>query len=199
MESEWNPHATKSVVIARSGARLDRPDYSRKPNLSPIPGRFKSLVQLRSWASQQFPRATLVTEGLDLKAWNRIALILEDLASDWSGVAQDLGWITTRHALWEDDARGTIAAAESISGEKIAFNPHYFASPRRITKAARKGERAGIYPRGAGDARERYFISHEWGHLVLALLRRHDHGRYRRLAALFLNEPDNLRSPVDSD
>jgi hypothetical protein len=167
------------------------------PAPTPIPGRFKSWVQLRAWASHRFPRATLVTEGLGLKAWNRIAPILDGLASDWPGVANELGWITTRHPLWEADPRRTIAAAESTFGEKIAFNPFYFANPRMMAKAAKDGERDRAYPRGAKEAKEWYFVSHEWGHLVSAWLRRFDLERWLRLMALFREEPDNPQSAFD--
>ncbi len=156
------------------------------------------MLQLRSWAGERFPQATLVTEGLDLKAWNRIASVLDSLATDWPGVARELGWITTRHALWEDDPRRAIAAAESTFGEKIAFNPFYFASPRMMAKAAREGERYGAYPKGAKDAKEWYFVSHEWGHLVNAWLRRHEFERWLRLMALFRMEPDNPKSAFES-
>jgi hypothetical protein len=164
---------------------------------APAPGRFKSLVQLRTWAARRFPRATLVTEGLDLKAWNRIAPILDTLASDWPGVASQLGWITTRHPLWEDDPQGAIAAADSVVGEKIAFNPFYFRSTARIRKAVRKGSRAGWHPRGAEAAREWYIVSHEWGHIVFAWLRRHDFEKWRELVNLFATEPSDPRSPFD--
>jgi hypothetical protein len=140
-----------------------------------------------------------VTDGLDLKGWNRIAGILDDLASDWPGVATELGWITTRHSLWEDNPRGTVAAAESVSGEKLAFNPYYFASPMRIAKAASHGEQTGWYPRSAGEAREWYFVSHEWGHLVDAWLRRRDPERWRRLAAVFAIDPGDRPFSFDPE
>jgi hypothetical protein len=168
-----------------------------EPDPAPTPGRFKSWVQLRAWASRRFPRATLVTEGLDLKAWNRIAPILDELASDWPGVASELGWITTRHPLWEEDPGRAIAAAESSFGEKIALNPFYFANPRIMAKAAKSGEKDGAYPRGAKDAKERYFVSHEWGHLVSAWLRRFDLERWLRLMALFREESGNPQSAFD--
>lgn len=152
---------------------------------APAPGRFKSLVQLRAWSARRFPRATLVTERLDLKAWNRIALILDTLAADWPGVASELGWITTRHPLWEDNPTGAIGAADSIFGEKIAFNPFYFAKPKRIVQAVDRGERMGLYPVGAKDSGEWYIVSHEWGHLLNAWLRRHDRERWLLLMGLF--------------
>ncbi len=160
-----------------------RPDDSPKP--TPAPGRFKTFDQLRTWAGERFPRATLVTEGIDLKGWNRIAPVLDRLAVEWPGVALELEWITTRHVIWEDQPRRAIAAAESIFGEKIAFNPFYFANPRLMAKVAAEGERYGAYPKRAKDAKEWYFISHEWGHLVNAWLRRRDPERWVRLMALF--------------
>ncbi len=166
---------------------------------APVPGRFKSWAQLRSWGSRRFPRATLVTEGLDLKAWNRIAPILDGLASEWPGVAGELGWITTRHPFWEDNSQGAVAAADSLFGEKIAFNPYYFRSPRRIAKAVAYGDGIGLYPAGAKDVRELYFVTHEWGHLVHAGLRRHHGERWRNLMALFAVDPEDPQSPFDQD
>jgi hypothetical protein len=160
-----------------------RSDDSRKP--SPSPGRFKTFDQLRSWAAERFPRATLVTEGIDLRGWNRIARVLDRLAAEWPGVALELEWITTRHVLWEDAPRRAIAAAESLFGGKVAFNPFCFANPRLMAKVAKEGERYGTYPKGAKDAKEWYFISHEWGHLVNAWLRRRAPERWVRLMALF--------------
>jgi hypothetical protein len=165
----------------------------------PVPGRFKSLVQLRAWASRRFPRATLVTEGLDLKAWNRIAPILDGLASDWPGVAYKLGWITTRHPFWDDNSQGAIAAADSLFGEKIAFNPFYFGSAARIRKALAKGDRAGWHPKDAASVGDRYFVSHEWGHLVFAWLRRNDYERWQGLVEIFAAEPGNPQSAFDLD
>jgi hypothetical protein len=155
------------------------------------------MLQLRSWAGERFPQATLVTEGLDLKAWNRIASVLDRLATDWSGVARELGWITTRHPLWEDDVQGAIAAAESIFGEKIAFNPFYFSRSKLVAETAAYGERTGWHPAGAGSAAEEYFVSHEWGHLVHAWLRRHDRDCLQRLTSLFAIDANEPRSPVD--
>jgi hypothetical protein len=139
----------------------------------------------------------LVTEGLDLKAWNRIASILDGLASDWPGVANELGWITTKHPLWEENPRGAIGAADSVFGEKIAFNPYYLASPRRIAKTVALGEGVGLYPGGAKKAGECYFVTHEWGHLVNAWLRRHDLERWLRLMALFRTGPGATPSAFD--
>ena len=95
-----------------------------------------------------------------------IAPVLERLAIDWPGVAGELGWIMTRHPLWENKPKGAIAAAESISGEKIAFNPFYFQNLRRIRRVVRKGVREGFYPRGADRLPMDYLVSHEWPHLV---------------------------------
>jgi hypothetical protein len=170
-----------------------------EPDPGPIPGRFKSWAQLRAWASHRFPRATLVTEGLDLKAWNRITPILDGLATDWPGVANELGWITTRHPFWEDNSQGAVAAADSLFGEKIAFNPDYFRMPSRLAKSIARGEEIGLYPEGAKDVRELYFVNHEWGHLVHAWLRRHHRERWRDLMARFAVDPEALQSPFDED
>jgi hypothetical protein len=189
----------KSLATAEEGIDLARADYSRKPAPLSTPGRFKTMPQLRSWAGERFPIATLVTEGLDLKAWNRIAPILDSLAIDWPGVARELGWITTRHPFWEDDARGAIAAADVVFGEKLAFNPLYFGRPKKLREAASLGERVGLYPRGAKDAGEWYFISHEWGHLVHAWLRGNRKLLLDDLMALFASNSDVVRSPIDPD
>jgi hypothetical protein len=114
------------------------------------------MAQFRAWVSQRFPQATLVTEGLDLKAWNRIASILDGLAADWPAVADQLGWITTRHPYWDSRPRGVIAAADSISGEKLAFNPYYFQDPKRIQRVIQRGEQDRFHPRGASQAAECY-------------------------------------------
>jgi hypothetical protein len=197
MESEWIPHTTKSAVIARPVSRTDRPDYSRKLDPPPEPGQFKTMAQFKAWVSQRFPRATLVTEGLDLKAWKRIALILDGLALDWPEVADRLGWITTRHVYWDERPRGAIAAADSISGEKLAFNPYYFQSPKRIRQVVQRGEQDRFHPRGASEAPECYLVSHEWAHLVAAYLRRHDKRRWAAIAALFRQDPEDTSSRFD--
>ncbi len=186
----------ESLATTHEGIDLARPDYSRKPPPLPAPGRFKTLLQLRSWAGERFPRATLVTEGLDLKAWNRISPVIDSLAIDWPGVARELGWITTRHPLWEVDVQGAIAAAESIFGEKIAFNPFYFSRPKLVAETAANGERTGWHPAGAGSAAEVYFVSHEWGQLVHAWLRRHDTGKWKQSSwPLFAMDPNGAHDP----
>ncbi len=157
------------------------------------------MAQFKAWVGQRFPRATLVTEELDMKAWNRIAAILDGLATDWPGVAVELGWITTKHPLWEMKVQGAIAAADSVFGEKIAFNPFYFDQPRRITQALSLGEKGGLHPAGARRARESHIISHEWGHLVHAWLRRYDRERWSTLIALCAVDPADRRSPFDRD
>jgi hypothetical protein len=189
----------ESLATAQEGIDLARPDYSRKPPPLPAPGRFKTMLHLRSWAGERFPRATLVTEGLDLRAWNRIAPVLESLATDWPGVARELGWITTRHPFWEDDSRRVIAAADVVFGEKLAFNPLYFGRPKKLREAASFGERVGLYPRGAKDAGEWYFVSHEWGHLLHAWLRRHRNPLLDDLMALFASNPAVHTSSFDPD
>jgi hypothetical protein len=168
-------------------------------NPHPAAGRFRSWAQLRTWASGRLPQATLVTEGLDLKEWNRSAVILDELAAEWPGVTGELGWITKRYPLWEGDPRGVIVTADSLFGEKLAFIPYYFASPRRISKVLRKGVRGGVYPQGAEAVGESYFIAQEWGHLVQAWLRRHDQDRSRRLAVRFLTDPGHSRSSFDQE
>ncbi len=86
-----------------------------------------------------------------------------------------------------------------MGGEKIAFNPFYFGSLRKIARTAKEGERFGTFPKGAGKAKEWYFITHEWGHLVYAWLRRHDRKRWHGLTSLLAIDPDNPRSDVDLD
>jgi hypothetical protein len=187
----------ESLATADEGIDLARPDYSRKPSPLPAPGRFKTLLRLRSWAGERFPRATLVTDGLDLRAWNRIAPVLDSLAMDWPGVARELGWITTRHSLWGNQPKGAIAAAESISGEKIAFNPFCFQSLRKIRRVVRKGVREGFYPRGVDLMPMDYLLSHEWAHLVAASLGRHDNERWNRILGLFARDTMEHTSSFD--
>jgi hypothetical protein len=90
-----------------------------------------------------------------------------------------------------------MAAAESISGEKIAFNPFYFQDFGRIRRVIRKGARNGFYPRGADRMPMEYLVSHEWAHLVAAFLRHHDEGKWRRIVHLFAQDKADADSSFD--
>lgn len=157
---------------------------------------FDTHQQVYAWIDRSFPNLATKPDidRITPENWSVIASQMETLLKAFPGVASRL-----RDFGATDGGPGAIAYA-ARRGKELMFNPRWFNDPKKVTKEFRANVKSGFHPLGVEQAGGvRYYVTHEFGHLVDDLLDEMDPAKQKELYALFSKPIEAGRKSSDLD
>jgi hypothetical protein len=127
---------------------------------APETPKFETHEDVEAWAKQAFPKAKVTVEGIPVASWQLIAQEIDENLAKFPGIAQR---IETFGAM---EAHPESIAWASIPRKEFHFAQHHWSDLENLGKIFQTGVADGYHPRHVEQAGPRYYVTHEFGHLV---------------------------------